>query len=201
VGYRTRYKIILIPSGFSMVVIFHKTRSNFPTGTPPITNKINSGKNKYHPILSTPFATILPQNYGGTSMAEFGYMFIDVWKAIGPTGILVIFLAGILYFVGKEFRDFIVNSTDSIKSSTTLMNQMSIMLATHHQNALDMHETCRHHGTIIVENTDVFRDNHVEVMTHLSAITNSVSNNSLRIENIDKKVDSIGLQLASKEKS
>jgi len=75
-------------------------------------------------------------------------------------------------FVWKMIQPIINN----INQSTQTLIDMSTLLSSHNQNALDMHQTCREHGEYLCDYKDVIQDNHKEVMIKLSEVHGDIKN-------------------------
>ena len=74
------------------------------------------------------------------------------------------------WFVWKMIQPIINN----INQSTKTLIDISSLLSSHNQNALDMHETCREHGEYLCDYKDVIKNNHTEVMVKLEEISGDI---------------------------
>jgi len=74
------------------------------------------------------------------------------------------------WFVWKIIQPIINN----INQSTKTLIEVSTLLASHNQNAIDMHNTCREHGEYLCDYKDVITQNHKEVMVKLEEIGSDV---------------------------
>ena len=65
---------------------------------------------------------------------------------------------------------------NNINKSTDTLVSISNLLSSHNQQALDMHDTCRTHGTYMVDVTAAQADNHTESMQVLQQIDGRLIN-------------------------